>query len=55
MECTICGKETSKQKSCPTCDECEEKINELSQEILNSHKKLNFRCVEQADANYSKA
>ncbi|MBM7622689.1 hypothetical protein [Sporohalobacter salinus] len=47
MICTICGEEVSSQKSCNICNECEEKIDELSRKILKSHKKLTLRHIKQ--------
>ena len=55
MVCTICGKKIPEQKFRHTCDECEEKVDELSQEILKSRQKLTLRHIRQADVEYSEA
>lgn len=54
MACIICGKKIPEQKFRNTCEECEEKVDKLSREILESHKKLTLRHIKQANIEYNK-
>ncbi|MGM0472092.1 MAG: hypothetical protein ACQEQI_07415 [Bacillota bacterium] len=43
MICSICGERIDKQDFRNICRQCEEKINKVSQKMLQTHKRMQIR------------
>ncbi|KXS41281.1 MULTISPECIES: hypothetical protein [unclassified Candidatus Frackibacter] len=54
MFCIICGKEISDDQFRNTCDNCEREVSKLSQQMVKSRKRINFRQLRKKKQEYSK-
>jgi predicted nucleic acid-binding Zn ribbon protein len=54
MFCIVCGQEISEKQFRNTCDKCEKQVSKLSQKILKSRKKIDFRQLRREKQKYSR-